>query len=289
MQTVGTMRFSERHGFAPVRTAIQTTTMDVVLRTSLWNVVRVIFLTSDKYSLESDPKLVKIAKSSQIHFFKEPLDDLPHSADDYIEAVRKWFFEAKWYEAYDYIEFLRTVVRGSNPNQYSDEYKTSEYFGRTINKILETEKSGYRFVGDKIAPIVNEEELDAIEAALEVSDRFAGARVHIKTALQLYSDRKNPDYRNSIKEAISAIESAACVIAADSKATLGQALKIIEKHHKIHPAMITAFDKLYGYTSNSGGIRHAMLEDESAGEQEALFMLVTCSAFLNFLVALVPK
>jgi hypothetical protein len=40
--------------------------------------------------------------------------------------------------------------------------------------------------------------------------------------LQKLADRENPDYRNSIKESISAVESAAQEITGDTGATLGR-------------------------------------------------------------------
>ena len=40
----------------------------------------------------------------------------------------------------------------------------------------------------------------------------------------------------------------------------------------------------YGYTSDQGGIRHALLEESNIDEAEAKFMMVACSAFVNFCV-----
>ena len=67
---------------------------------------------------------------------------------------------------------------------------------------------------------------------------------------------------------------------------MGDALKRLEEEKKIHPALKGAFTKLYGYTSDEGGIRHAegLLESDVTFE-EAKFMLVTCSAFINYLIA----
>ena len=141
-----------------------------------------------------------------------------------------------------FIEFLRN----SNQDVFDDK-EFLDNFASDINSVLERKKSGYRFVGADIAPIVEQHEIEAIQECLEAPELFAGARIHIPSALQLYSNRQNPDYRNSIKEAISAIKSAACVIAGNAKATLGAALKLIKKKHDIHPAMGEAFEKLYGY------------------------------------------
>jgi len=41
---------------------------------------------------------------------------------------------------------------------------------------------------------------------------------------------------------------------------------------------------IYGYTSDEGGIRHAMLEEKIIDFEDAKFMLVSCSAFINYLI-----
>jgi hypothetical protein len=109
----------------------------------------------------------------------------------------------------------------------------------------------------------------------------------MKRALDLLADRKSPDYRNSIKESISAVEAICSLVAGSSSATLGQALKELEKKKSVdmHPALKGAFDKLYGYTSDAEGIRHALLKESNLDFEDAKFMLVSCSAFINYLRA----
>lgn len=49
--------------------------------------------------------------------------------------------------------------------------------------------------------------------------------------------------------------------------------------------MKSAFEKLYGYTSDANGIRHAgNIGGNSSTFEEAKFMLVSCSAFINYLI-----
>ena len=98
------------------------------------------------------------------------------------------------------------------------------------------------------------------------------------------SDRKNPDYRNSIKESISAVESICKTVTKDDKATLGKALKIIEDQFGLHSALKGSLSQLYGYTSDSDGIRHAMLEESNLTYIDAKFMLVACTNFINYLI-----
>ena len=103
-------------------------------------------------------------------------------------------------------------------------------------------------------------------------------------SLDLLADRKNPNYRNSIKESISAVESFCKLITKDDNASLGEALSEIEKEYSLHGALKSSFSSLYGYTSDAGGIRHALIESDVTVEfEEAKFMLVSCSAFINYL------
>jgi len=54
---------------------------------------------------------------------------------------------------------------------------------------------------------------DSVEVVNSITD--------LSRALELLSDRKQPDYRNSIKESISAVEATCQVFASKSRATLG--------------------------------------------------------------------
>ena len=145
------------------------------------------------------------------------------------------------------------------------------------------------FVEGKIVEITSEGEITEIELAIEQSQPYAGVKTHLTTALSLMSSRTNPDYRNSIKESISAVESLAKRLTGDEGATLGDALKKLEKAKQLHPALKDAFSKLYGYTSDAGGIRHALTNEADNTQAEARFMLIACSAFINFcIVTVVP-
>lgn len=54
---------------------------------------------------------------------------------------------------------------------------------------------------------------------------------------------------------------------------------------EIHGALKEAFKKLYGYAGDGKGIRHAGdLGGPESTFAEAQFMLVSCSAFINYLM-----
>jgi hypothetical protein len=54
--------------------------------------------------------------------------------------------------------------------------------------------------------------------------------------------------------------------------------------------MVEAFRKLYGYTSDEKGIRHSLLEEAAkVHAEDARFMIVACSAFVNLLFVKADK
>ena len=106
----------------------------------------------------------------------------------------------------------------------------------------------------------------------------------------MLSDRKTPDYRNAIKEAISAVESACQAVSGKQKGTLPDCLKALKDKKPLHPAFEQALGKLYAFTSDEGGIRHALSEDATPPSYaDAKFMIVASSAFVNYLCTKVAE
>ena len=73
----------------------------------------------------------------------------------------------------------------------------------------------------------------------------------------------------------------------DENSELNKALKKLkEKGLNIHPALEQAWNKLYAYTCDEGGVRHSEKAFESnVTFEEAKYMLVSCCAFVNYLIA----
>ena len=206
-------------------------------------------------------------------YFKVPVDTMPDDVGDVTKILRKVFLQGEWHSVYDFIEFILDNVSE----------KAEELLRTAWNSMLVRENSGYRIAGKQIAEITNKEELAEIETAINSS--IEGAQQHLTAALSLFANRKNPDYRNSIKESISAVEAICQALTGDVKATLGVALNVIQEKLGLHQALKSSLSSLYGYTSNADGIRHAMLEVPNLKSSDAKFMLVACSAFTNYIVS----
>lgn len=192
--------------------------------------------------LSHNPTIKTFCEQLWFHYFKKPLDTLNNNWLVVLESLREYFFKCYWHEVYDFIEFV------ADNFPYPDR---KEAFVGGCNFTLEREISAYRFVNGLITPIT-----DAVQIA-EVDLALAGpkspVRTHLRRALELLSDRASPDYRNSIKESISAVESLVATVVGE-KGTLGLLIKKLEDEIGLHPALRTAFGNLYGYTSDEDGI-----------------------------------
>ncbi|MBP6237170.1 MAG: hypothetical protein KA536_13580 [Saprospiraceae bacterium] len=282
-------KFSERQKITEARIEIQLDYIDEPLKNALWNILLEDFFspistsTEDSFSRKESP-FSRISKHIWKEYFKGAVDQLIQTSyydfteinsGIFIRRIREWYYDtANWYEIYDLIEF---IIQSIN---------VDDSLVKKFNRVLELELSGYRIISRLVTPITSKDEINEINEGLNKVRSLNTVYEHLSLGLVHLSNRKAPDYRNSIKESISAVESICCIIVRDNKATLGAALKIIEERYSLHGALKGAFSALYGYTSDSGGIRHKLTsEDEVVGFNEAKFMFISCVAFTNYLIA----
>lgn len=272
------MRFSERIGKRKPKVEIQIDSMDKELKNSLWNIISLSIIDNLKSrDWLHQTSYERLIQSIWFSFFKEPLDNIPNNTSRIASEIRTRFFSWDYLDTYDFLDFLSTM---------RDEFDVEEFI-HSCNFILKRELAGYRFVNGKLAPITSEQEINEIEKAINLTseNNLKGVNIHLNEALNKLSDKKYPDYRNSIKESISAVESLCQQITNDPKAELGKALKMLKDKFQIHGALEKGFKSIYGYTSDGDGIRHAMMEESNLDQEDALFMIISCSAFINYLIA----
>lgn len=188
-----------------------------------------------------------------------------------------------WYKKLDIIEKTIQYLRNFDAKNHNF-YSVASNFIKLLNSAFERLNFAYRTINDAIVEITSEQEIKTIEIAIDNSAR--NVKMHLNRALELYAQRPNGDYRNSIKESISAVE--AFCREKTGENTLGKALNKLEKNGIVFPDVLkTAFEKLYAYTNQpDAGIRHALMDDTGVytpKAEEAIFMLVSCSAFINYL------
>ncbi len=264
-------KFSERKGYVDTNVTLQAEGINDDLRNSLWNVLDQQIWSAIGFLgwyHDREPRIRSFSKNLWFHYFKKPVDSRPGLEPQILSAIREYFFNCPWYEVYDFIEFIVS----ERDTRLQD----------SIRQILERELSGFRLISGRFVDITDEQEVQVLEEVLSDTE-YEPVTLHLKRALELLTDRKSPDYRNSIKESISAVESMAKIITGNPKATLGSALRELESKGQIHQALKDGFSKLYGYTSDEGGVRHAMLEESNLSSADAKYFLLSCTSFVNYL------
>lgn len=276
-------RFSQRNNPEFQEVPIQKESMNIELRNTIWNVIYVFILqkhSNGGTSFANSPVLKSFFENLYMFHLKQPIDGISHFKSDQLERFKQFFYNSGWDEVYDLVEFIYSW------HYFDDEQKDS--FKSLINESLEIENSAYRMLNGHVAEIVSKEEVEEVQSAIGLSGKYFSVKEHINQAVSLLSDRKNPDYRNSIKESISAVESLASIVVGE-KGTLGQLIKALENRKVIPPSIKTAYTALYGYTSNEDGIRHAMLDKSDLNYTDARYMLIVCSAFVNYVIEFIER
>lgn len=257
--------FSERHGIIkPV--SLNPNEMPIELRNRLWNATQKYI---DNFSVGERNVFIEYLWD---RFYKEDVNTLKHiifSGLICVDQIKENFYKSEWHKVYDFLEFLLSV----------DDYQKAGFIN-ILNLVFIDERAQYKIIEGMITPLISGVEAEEVERAVE--SKYSSASKHIKRALELYCKRPIADYQNSIKESIHAIEALARIVLNKPSATLGD----LAGQLNIHSALKEAIKKLYGWTSDEGGIRHAENGKElRIDEKEARYMLVQCSALVNYIIS----
>jgi len=266
--------FSERYGYTKVSELIIREEIPEPIRNSILNWLHFVEKSITSYNYES------IEKSVWVYFLNKDIRKLSTTYYSKAIVIRSEIenYNLHWYEKLNLIEFILPLIKS-----FLDQSKYLSLI-ESLNNEFERHNFSYRIVGNMIEEITSKVEIDSVETALINPNN--SVQIHLQAALNsLSASQKNPDYRNSIKESISAVEVYCREKTGES--TLGKAISKLESKGIILPNVLKkAFELQYSYTNDkTTGIRHALMDDTNPPSSgEAIYMLVSCSAFINYLV-----
>jgi hypothetical protein len=225
-----------------------------------------------------------IERELWVHFDNRRLSEFENRGQYYLICNELLTFgKLPWNRILDLIEYVCKWI-SINVSKYPYLDGILKEFESNINNEFDRLDYGYRIVNHCVSDITSEVEIEAInEAIVNSKDNVA---VHLNSAIKHYSARPTPDVRNSIKESITAVEAVCRELTGES--TLGKALKHLEDNGVvIHKMLKEEFTKFYVYSNDqNSGIRHALMDNDGTyvpSKDEAYYMIVACSAFINFL------
>lgn len=274
--------FSERKKLKNFSDIVQTNNLNERTRNKLFSIIRDIIVELSSCVDGCLDVLIEYIYEELFSLTKAhiPLNysKIHYDYDKVIDILYDVYSNYEYNEVFDFIEgLIKAVNRVDQINPYI--YKYEFQVVARCNKTFIEENVNYRIVNNIITDLVSENEIKEIDNVINNKNKVVSN--HMEKALELLYQSK--DYDNSIKESISAVEGMCQILTGNDNATLGDCLKKLKD--SIHPAMKEAFLKLYGYTSDANGIRHANgLGEGDSTFAEAKYMLVSCSSFINYLL-----
>lgn len=288
------LTFSQRYGYEPLPEPMQFEELPDDLRCEIWNATRR-FLTMDRSG--NDPSMGRlgalpdrqtpsIIRKVLGEFLKVPHDEIQanvrfNEQHTKYRETKEIILKGAFNRVLDFIQIVANLpseVKGTGRFIDTIQHQFEQYAAAYW---LDTSSRPFQF-----CPRSSKEQGVAMQQAIKKirESGMEGASTHLHQAAEHIKARQ---YGDSIADSIHAVVSVACVIAQKENASLGQALDSLEKANLLkHPALKNAFKKLYGYTSDEPGIRHALFDKDApnVGLDEAVFMFGACASFAAYLV-----
>ena len=275
------LTFSQRYGYEPIPKPMRLEEISDDLRREIWNVVRELM-----FSMRSFGQILYFPADAS-RFIERVIGKYNKIAEskvptEYNKVLMRFERDCLHLKFNKLLEMLEAIINDRAIDDDSAEKIRCLFEIHGAAYWLDTSRSPYQFI-----PSTSKEQGDATRQAIgtvEQSGIVPGAATHLRKAVEHLNAGR---YAESISDSMHAVESVARVMDPRANRTLGPALDSLETAGRLnHPALKSAFNNLYGYTSDEQGIRHALLERDAAdvGLDEAMFMFGACASFTAYLV-----
>ena len=278
------LTFSQRYGYESVPEPMQLEELSGDLRREIWNAMRKHLDTKASIDMHtgvidySDEEVSQFIENILGRILRRPEDEIDTSYNGVMSQFKSLILQGSFNEVLDLVEIMSNdseCVEGEFVNSISESFErcAAAYW---------LDKSNYPY---KFFPRSNEAQGEATRKAIKTirDGGMEGAATHLRDAAAHINARQ---FADSISDSIHAVESVARRIDPKSN-TLGDALKALEKKGLLTNGQLkTGFEKIYAYTNNEEGIRHAQVFKDSPDVDldEAMFMFGACASFAAYLV-----
>lgn len=275
--------FSQRYGYDPLPEPMKIEHISDTLRREIFNNVRRLFLEKEEIAVsvskdflgETEDEIDEQIRRINTFGF---LSNIQTNKFLFQEKFKNIIIDGKFNSVLDLVEII--VNHRSVPKTFVQRVKNlfEEYAAAYW---LNTSQQPFQFI-----PRSSKEQGETVQKAIETNREagMKGASTHLRKAAAKINKRQFPE---SVRDSIDAVESVARRIDPKASETLGPALNSLEDAGLLkHPDLKEALRKLYHYTCDEQGIRHALLDKDApdVGLEEAIFMFGACASFAAYLV-----
>ena len=276
--------FSDRNNIDSIPKEMQIDDLDERSRKSIYNLWSEIYVecrNACNYERGNWDEVINPIYTKLYNQTLGPLKSIKENA--LIAIIENTILNDKYNKIFDLLEYTTKLFE--IVITYDTRILRRDSYYKRYNNLFEAEYIGYRFIDEIIVPITDPIEVQSIKQAF--SDSYNKVREHLSKANRFLSDRDNPDYENSIKESISALEALAQIITKTNgaQATFGKMSEKLVEQGVITSGMKAAFSALYGIASNCRGVRHSGNNGDEVSFEEAKYNLVISTAFVNYVMS----
>lgn len=210
-----------------------------------------------------------------VFFLRKPMETLPPTLPKLLDQLKAEFDVLELPALYDFLEYIIQL----------HSHGETEHFIADCNGLLERLDSPYRLVAHHLALVTDPLEREMIETVRHRLNHhnLTAVRQHLMAGLTHLSHPAASDYHLSVQASTSAVAGMIKILTG-KEITLGQALNDLEVPLHLNRTLVNGLTSLHGYAHTSNGTTHALLDDPHCGPEEARYMLVASSAFINYLI-----
>lgn len=192
--------------------------------------------------------------------------------------IPKVLLECFWYQFYDILEEISSLIKQSLSPQEMDE------FAAKINGVLAKEGIPWRLENGRVARRFHPQTAEQLEKVtiLLHDEKFKGPDEQFAKAIEHLNRRPEPDEENCVKDAVGAIEAVANIIAGKNSQQLNNLLDREPFRSGIPATIRESINKVYAYRGAAPGAGHGQIGPPVVGIEEAEWVLATSAATILY-------
>jgi hypothetical protein len=204
-----------------------------------------------------------------------------------------------WAKVYDFCERLYSHL--ANETGYEDSYgnytiqvareDSKSYIAAEVQRLFLEESLAYEFTDGAVRRRGRKHTVElAAKSQVVLGDpHLSNARRHFDKSLQFFRHPSRPDYENSVKEAVCAVEAAGKSLFPVAKAaTLGDLIKWLSAGTEVSvpKAVCQTLTGVYAFRNGGDGIAHGGAEGGKATREVTEYILALCASQIIYFVDL---
>jgi hypothetical protein len=240
-----------------------------------------------------DKEIRRIARDEPCTYDDSKAADLSAACVSVTQHVK----EIKWTAALDFCERLHSYL-ARDVTEWNDFARSAEiviarekiqlFIAEELERIFLEERLGFSFSNNELrlrARRHSTQQIVKVEPTF-ADPRLTEARQHYAKALRYFESAENPDFENTVKEAVCAVEAAAKRLFPEAKGkTLGEVMKEIGngKQKRVPKQLADTIVGLFAYRNGGEGIAHGATDGGKPSRAIAEYVLAVAASQIIFL------